>query len=100
MALGRPLWELRELREIVVPDETKKIENYWFQDSSVESVKVPKNVREIGVDAFYKCKNLRTMTFALGSQLEKIGTGSFRSTGIEKIVIPKGVECISNGTFS
>ena len=88
------------MKEIVVPDGTKKIGNYWFQGSGIESVEVPKSVREIGVDAFYKCENLRTVTFAFRSQLEKIWTGSFCETGIEKIVIPKGVGCISDNAFS
>ena len=56
-------------------------------------------MKEIGPDAFYDCKGLVYVTFVPGSKLEKIGSGSFYKTGIERIVIPKGVEEIRESTF-
>ena len=39
------------------------------------------------------------MTFAPGSQLEKIGPGCFRRTRMKRIAIPKGVEEIPDRAF-
>lgn len=91
MAWGAPLQRLRELKEVVVPEGTERIGNNWFWGSDVERVTVAASVREIGVHAFRSCKNLKHITFAEGSQLEKIGAGSFQSTGIERVVVPKDV---------
>ena len=54
---------------------------------------------EIGTDVFCDCKNLKCVTFAPGSRLEKIQFRCFYDTGIERIVIPKGVEEINDFTF-
>ena len=62
-------------------------------------MEIPARVREIRVDAFFKCKKLKSVVFAEGSQLEKIGSGSFCHTGIEKIAIPKDVEEIQEHAF-
>lgn len=49
------------------------------------------SVNEIGEGAFYKCRDLKCITFILGSRLEKIGWTCFGNAGIERIVIPKSV---------
>lgn len=56
MAWEKPLLELRELKEVVIPEGSHAIGNYWFWGSSVESVTIPSNVKRIGVEAFYDCK--------------------------------------------
>ena len=56
-------------------------------------------MREIGTDAFYGCKSLTRVKFARGSKLEKIGSGSFCETGIERVVVPKSVEKIREHAF-
>lgn len=52
MAWGRPFAELRQLKELVVPDGVEKIGNYWFWGSDVEYVVVSAGVRELGIQAF------------------------------------------------
>ena len=56
---GVNVWDLRELREIVIPDGVERIGNHWFYGTDVESVMVPASVREIGTQAFYNCKSLK-----------------------------------------
>ena len=51
----------------------------------------PSTLMEIGSYAFESCEMLKNITFAPGSRLKKIGQNCFSGTGIEKIVIPKGV---------
>ena len=61
------IWDLRELRDVVIPGGVERIGNYLFWGSDVESVTVPASVREIGELTFCKCKKLKKVTFAEGS---------------------------------
>ena len=77
-ALGNiKIWDLRTLRDVVIPDGVERIGNHWFWGSDTESVTIPASVREIGECAFYKCKMLKKIIFTDTSQLEKIGSGCF-----------------------
>lgn len=97
---GTNIQDLRQTKELVVPEGTEKIGSHWFCDCAVEKVEIPASIKEIGADAFYSCKNLEHVIFASGSMLNKIGAGSFYNTKIEKIVIPRGVTEILKGTFT
>ena len=61
---------------------------------------IPASVKEIGTDAFCYCMQLKCVTFADGSRLEKLGECWFANTGLEKIVIPKGVKELQKSVFS
>ena len=63
------LQELRNLREVVIPEGLEKVGSYWFIFSDIESVEVPTSVTEIGAGAFYWCKKLKRVHFADDSQL-------------------------------
>ena len=93
------LLDLKNCKHVVVPDGVEKIGNRWFFNSEVESVEIPVSVKEIGADAFFRCKSLKSVVFAEGSKLEKIGPGSFCGTGIEKMTVPKNVTELKEGTF-
>ena len=56
-------------------------------------------MREIGTHAFYSCASLKCVTFASGSKLEKIESGCFYKSGIERIIIPRSVEEIQDSAF-
>lgn len=96
----RALWDMRVLKEVVIPDGVERIGCYWFTDTDIISVYVPKDVREIQREAFYSCKNLRQVTFAEGSMLEKICESSFDGSGLESIEFPVGVNEIGDHAFS
>lgn len=43
--IGRALvWDLRELREVVIPNGAKTVGDYWFAGTNIESVEVPASV--------------------------------------------------------
>ena len=67
------VWDLRNLKQVVIPEGIERIGNQWFWGSDIESIEIPATAKEIGADAFYNCKNLKSVTFADGSKLEKIG---------------------------
>lgn len=94
---GASLWELRELREVVIPEGTERIGNYWFYCCKLESVKLPPGLKEIGTEAFYGCGKLAHIDLPDG--LEVIGLRAFRRSGLEEIVTPGSLREISCGAF-
>lgn len=74
--------DLKNCKHVAIPEGVEKIGNRWFWRSEIESVEIPTSVKEIGVDAFFECKNLMSVVFAPDSKLEKIGAGSFSNTEI------------------
>lgn len=50
------VWDLRKLKDVVVPDGVERIGNRWFWGAAIESAEIPASVQEIGVDAFCICK--------------------------------------------
>ena len=67
---GKRALDLRGLRDVVIPEGVERIGNHWFWRSEIESVTVPANVKTIGPDAFYDCKNLGRAMLGPGSHLE------------------------------
>lgn len=64
------LADLRRLRDVSFPEGMVKIGNYWFFGSDIESVTIPASVKTIGIDAFCRCKDLKSVTFTEGSAIE------------------------------
>ena len=56
MVGDRLLWDLRRLKDLVIPDGAQEIGEEWFMNSGVESVVVPASVEEIWAYAFYSCQ--------------------------------------------
>ena len=91
---------------------------------SLEYIRIPASVREIEVCCFSECKNLKTVIFADGSALKKLGYGAFegclslsninlpatltalgsnlfrRCESLEQIIIPYGVQKIGSYCFA
>ena len=47
------VWDLRRLKDIIIPEGVKRVGSQWFWESEVESVEIPASVVEIGTDAFW-----------------------------------------------
>lgn len=121
--------DLRDLKQVVIPDGVEKIGNHWFLGCDVEEVTIPASVREIGTDAFCNCKKLAKVTFQLcdecskttgcvvrnrlienglnlapqvgTSQLRVVGESAFcKCSGLKKIDLPDCVEEIRPYAFS
>ena len=96
---GRPLWELRALRDVVLPDGITSIGNYWFSGSGIESVAVPAGVLQIGIESFYNCSRLKMVAFAKDCRLQTVGEACFSGSALEKINIPSSVRTIGDCAF-
>lgn len=75
--------------------------------TKIASVSVPATVKSLGTYAFgasttgdASMTQLKSVTFAEGSQLETIGNFAFAKTGIPEIDIPAGVETVGENAFS
>lgn len=90
MAGNVRVWDLRELKAVVIPDGVTFVGSYLFFGCEIESVEIPASVVEIGVEAFCGCDKLKKVVFkgATGakksllrskerSQLMVIDTGAF-----------------------
>ena len=93
------VWDLRNCRQVIIPEGTKRIGNHWFYGSSIESVEVPASVKCINAYAFGSCESLKRVTFAEGSKLESTGVACFCGSDIEEIELPNALRKIGHGTF-
>ena len=48
---------------MVIPEGVERVGNNWFCGSEVKSVTISVSVKEIGIGAFGKCKNLKEVVF-------------------------------------
>lgn len=58
------LMDLRNLKDVTIPEGIQEIGEQWFKHSEIESVAIPASVRSIGKDAFCGCKKLQSVAFA------------------------------------
>ena len=93
------LWDLRALRELVLPEETGSIGTRRFYGCDAERVTVPSGLREIGEEVFCECRKLRSVTFSEGSRLEKLGRACFLNSDIESVALPPSLKRLEHSTF-
>lgn len=67
---------------------------------TAESFEIPASVINVADYAFYRCKNLKSITFAEGSQLQSIGVSAFyECVELENVAIPASVTTIGDSAF-
>ena len=93
------LSDLKQLRDVIIPEGTDVIGANWFRNCEIKSVAIPASVTVICSGAFRGCAQLKRVTFQLGSRLEKIGEESFSESGIEEIAIPSSVTIMHAHAF-
>jgi len=91
--------------DIVIPSKymgmpVVAIANEAFSQRDVRSVVIPASVTEIGNAAFYCCTNLKSVTFADGSELEKISSSAFSlCSSLKEIVLPASLVELDSRAF-
>ncbi|MBE6224852.1 MAG: leucine-rich repeat domain-containing protein [Bacteroidales bacterium] len=87
------------IRDIEIPEKITSINNYTFSGCrKLESVKLPKGVTYIGVEAFNACVCMETVE--LSESLKTIDEKAFRlCKELKELKIPKGVESIGPACF-
>ncbi len=78
------------------------VDDAAFQEcTQLESVWFPASVEKIGVDAFWSCENLESISFEEGSLLKGFDAEAFAHCGsLRYLEIPEGVTYIGNSAFA
>jgi hypothetical protein len=102
--LGDNFFEGSKITTITLPVTLKKIGQSAFQESALTALNLNDNValEEIGVTAFYNCKDLAKLQMsglAKGDKLTTIGGGAFAGTAITAANIPASVTDIGTSQF-
>ena len=85
--------------EIRIFDGSKLIENHLFDGYNIEKVFIPSSVLVIEDNAFYRCKNLTTVSLE-SINMTKIGKSAFSGCeNLRSFVIPDKVTVIEEYTF-
>ena len=89
-----------EIPETLGGYPVKRLTTCSFQQAkNMVGVRIPASVTEINEGAFSDLKNLKTVTFALGSQLETIVRTAFSGSGVTTIELPDSLKTIGYGAF-
>lgn len=94
------LWDLRALVNLTLPDGLRRVGNFWFEGSGVQSVTIPASVTGIGIEAFFRCKKLKKVIFAENGALETLEQRCFQETGLTELKIPESLRKIQSGAFA
>ena len=88
------------LERVKLSKNLSKIEAYAFLNcENLKYVDMPENITEIGAEAFSGCKELEGITIPAG--VKKIGRYSFSGcTNIQQINLPEGLENIGYSAFN
>ena len=68
-------FEFENLNKVIVPEGIKKINNYSFCFTSIQSILLPESLEEIGIHAFYNCTSLKEIN--IPNSIQKIGEEAF-----------------------
>lgn len=71
----------------------------FYECRNLSSITIPSSVTSIGNDAFLECHSLESIIFGTDSQLQSIGDGAFRDSGLTRITIPSSVTSIGRYAF-
>lgn len=86
----------KSLESVRIPNSVTLIPRKCFEGcESLQTVEMHDSIIEIKSFAFHKCRNLIKLKLPIA--LKKIGATSLEESGVEKMVIPKGIE-IGNRT--
>lgn len=85
------------VEELTVGEGVLAIKDDAFQNSNLETIKLPSTLKVIGSAAFQGCKNLKSITIPEG--VKKIWGKTFEHSGLEEIYLPKGLDYIDRDAF-
>ncbi len=86
------------VKDIIIPENVTKINDYAFNQFSINSVKLHDGVKSIGKSAFRKCLNLSSVE--LGRGLESVGEQAFYDCeNLKTVKIDKNVTDIGVRAF-
>ncbi len=92
--------DCKKLTNLTLGNSVINIPSETFNKSTVENVKIGKNLTTIGENAFRQCENLKSVSME-GNNVTAIGNYAFSGcANLSVINIPDGVISIGKGAFS
>ena len=89
------------MKKVELVEGLQTIGEFSFAQSGLLEITIPKSVVTICEGAFSKCKNLKTVTFADGSQLKEIGKEAFSEcVNVKTITLPNMLQTVKNSCFA
>lgn len=88
-----------DIEQITLPEGLEEIGAEAFVASALEEIAIPSGVRAIGARAFYYSSDLKTVTFGADVSEMTWGSGLFKNTAADNIVIPGAVTEIPDFCF-
>ena len=89
--------------EVAIPDSIEGMsvtaigEKCFYDHTEIEAVIFPPTLRTIGYEAFYGCKNLKTID--LPEKLQTIDGWAFAHSGLTEVILPPSVTRLGYGAF-
>jgi len=83
---------LHKVTSISIPNSVSRISDGAFVDCRITSISIPASVTYIGEQAFFACRNLTTVTFETGSNLQTISDDVFQQTAVTSLTLPASLE--------
>ena len=97
--IGNAVFGNAKVTEVTIPDSVIFIDDYAFYRSGLKTIAIPNSVISIGLDVFFGCTQLTSVT--MGNKLTAISmhafSGCYNLTGV---VIPASVLDIAESAFS
>lgn len=91
---------VNEMETLEIGEGVKKIEPGTFAYKNLKSVKLGKNLKEIGANAFAFCTNLNNLNLSECEKLETIGDSAFEKCNLEFVMnFPPSLRTIGNSAF-
>ena len=89
----------KTITSVTLGDYITNIPNYCFSGcTSLKTVKIGANTKEIGINAFEGCKKLTKIT--IPSKVTYIGKNAFQNcTNLKTVTLSKNLQIISSGAF-
>lgn len=89
-----------KLASVTLPDNLETIGDYVFYETALPSIEIPASVRSIGLSAFFRAANLKTVQIQDGSCLDTIKDSAFAESALTSIALPASVTEIGELAFS
>ena len=90
-------YNCKKLKKVELPESVEIIGDFAFANCQVlETVITTSNLKTIGNNAFENCPNLKTIDL---SNVQKVGSFAFSSTGLTEIRLPSTLSSWSNCIF-
>ena len=82
---------------VIIPEGYDRVGDEAFANSLITNINFPKTLTLIGESAFYKCKNIASIT--LNEGLENIGKKAFMDTPLTALHFPSTLQIIHDEAF-